>query len=93
MVLMIILVNVLLTTLVVIVTTRTTAQSIVLKNPMDVQMEFAVQMVEPVIIIWKVEDMNVTAYHHGYPSMVVEEQLNHVLVTLVRIMEHVNHME
>ena len=50
MVLMIILVNVLLTTLAVIVTTQTTVRSIVLKNPMDVEVEFVVQMAEPVII-------------------------------------------
>ena len=50
MVLMIIFVNVLLTTLVVIVTTRTTVQSIVLREGMDVEMEFAVQMAEPVIM-------------------------------------------
>ena len=65
MVLMIILVNVLLTPLVVIVTTWTTVQSTVLRNHLDVQMEFAVQMVEPVIMTWKEEDMNVTVYHHG----------------------------
>ena len=50
MVLMIIIVNVLLTTLAVIATTRTTVQFIVLRNPMDVYMEFVVQMVEPVIM-------------------------------------------
>ena len=50
MVLMIILVIVLLTTPVIIVTTQTTAQSIVLRSHMDVHMEFAVQIMEPVII-------------------------------------------
>ncbi len=50
MVLMIILVNVLLTTLALIVTTRTTVQSIVLRKLMDVMMEYAVKMVEPVIM-------------------------------------------
>ena len=48
--LIVILVNVLLTTLALTVTTRTTVLSIVLKKPMDVKMEFAVQMVEPAIM-------------------------------------------
>ncbi len=37
--------------------------------------------------------MDVTAYHHGYPSMVVEGEFNHVLGILVIIMEHVKLME
>ena len=50
MVLMTIVVTVLLTTLAVIVTTQTTVQSIVLRRPMDVQMEIAVPIMELVII-------------------------------------------
>ena len=50
MVLMIILAIVLLTTLVVTVTTQTTVLSIVPSSHMDVQMEFAVKIMELVII-------------------------------------------
>jgi len=86
-------VNVLLTTLALTVTTRTTVQSIVLKKPVDVLMEFAVQMVEPAIITLQLEGMSVNVYHRGYLHIVVEDQLNHVLVILVKIMEHVYLMD
>ena len=93
MVSIVILVNVLLTTMALTVTTWTTVQSIALKKPMDVLMEFAVQMEEPAIMTWKMKDIGVTVHHHGFLNLIAEESIKHVLIILVKIMEHVNLMD
>ena len=90
MALMVIPVNVLLTMLAVTVTTQTTVQSIVLTNLMGVKMEFAVLTMEPVLI--QMSHTTVAVYHHGYLTLIVEEKLYHVIIILVKIMEHVNLM-
>ena len=92
MVLMIILAIVLLTTPVVIVTTQTTVQSIVLRSHMDVYMEFAVQIMEPVIITLQKEDMNVTVHQNGYLCLVVEDHMYHVVVPMIILVGMVEHV-
>ena len=74
-------------------TTQTTVQSIVPRGHLDVTMEFAVQTVESVIITLQRENMNATVHQDGYLFLIVEDHITHVVVILVRTMEHVKLME
>ena len=83
---MVIFANVTSTTLVLTATSLTTVPSTLLTNPMDVTMEFAVQMVEPALIT--IMGTHVTVQEGGCQRLVVEELMNHVQVILVKTMGH-----
>ena len=51
------------------------------------------QIMEPVIITSQREDMNATVHQDGYLLLDVKDRFNHVVVILVRMVEHVNLME
>ena len=39
------------------------------------------------------EYIGVTVYHHGYLNLIAKDRIDHVLIILVKIMEHVNLMD
>ena len=51
------------------------------------------QIMEPVIITSQRKDMNATVHQDGYLLLDVKDRLNHVVVILVRMVEHVKLME